>query len=112
LAETPDLALLERLREVLDNQPVTESELRGLIDQSGGLVRTLGAHIAGSERRLTELTDDPDTSLTEIARELKRVEALRPRLDEARSLLADLEIRARELRTSWVLRQADDPLTR
>jgi hypothetical protein len=98
---------------VLDNQPITESELRGLIDQSDGLVRALGAHIAGSERRLTELTDDPDSSLTEIARELKRVEALRPKLEEARSLLAGLDTRARELRASWVLQRAgvEDPLS-
>ena len=112
LAQTPDLALLERLREVLANQPVTETELRGLIEQADGLVRTLGAHMSGSERRLTELTADPDSSLTEIATELHRVDGLRPRLEEARTLLADLETRARELRTSWLIRQAEDPLTR
>jgi uncharacterized protein involved in exopolysaccharide biosynthesis len=112
VSETPDLVLLDRLREVVANEPVTESELRGLIDQADGLVRTLGAHIAGSESRLTELNEDADSSLAEIAAELHRVEKLRPRLEEARSLSADLEIRARELRTSWLLRQADDPLTR
>ena len=96
----------------LGNQPVTETELRGLIEQANGLVRTLGAHMAGSERRLTELTEDPDSSLKEIATELHRVEGLRPRLEEARSLLADLETRARELRTSWLVRQAEDPRTR
>jgi hypothetical protein len=112
LAQTPDLVLLERLREVLANQPVTETELRGLIEQADGLVRTLGAHMAGSEHRLNELTDDPDSSLAEIAIELHRVEGLRPRLEEARTLLADLETRARELRTSWLLRQAEDPLAR
>ena len=112
LAQTPDLVLLERLREVLANQPVTETELRGLIEQADGLVRTLGAHMAGSERRLTELTADPDSSLAEIAMELHRVDGLRPRLEEARILLRDLEARARELRTSWLIRQAEDPLTR
>jgi len=112
LVQTPDLALLERLREVLGNRPVTETELRGLIEQADGLVRALGAHQAGSERRLAELTDDPDSSLAEIAKELHRVEGLRPRLEEARSLLADLETRARELRTSWLLHQAEDPLPR
>jgi len=112
LAETPDLALLERLREVLGNQPVTETELRVLIEQTDGLVRTLGAHIDGSESRLTELNEDTDSSLTEMAAELQRVEELRPRLEEACSLRAELEARARELRTSWLLRQADDPLTR
>jgi hypothetical protein len=112
LAQTPDLALLERLRAVVANRPVTETELRGLIDQADGLVRTLGAHMAGSERRLTELSADSDSSLTAIASELHRVEGLRPRLEEARSLLTDLEARARELRTAWLLRQAEDPLTR
>lgn len=105
MIETPDRALLERLREVLADQPVTETELRGLIDQADGLVRTLGAHVAGSERRLTELSDDPASSLTDIAVELHRVEQLRPRLDEARTLHAGLEARARELRTSWLIRQ-------
>jgi hypothetical protein len=104
---TPDFALLERLREVVANRPVTETELRGLIDHADGLVRTLGAHMAGSEKRLTELAADPESSLTEIAAELQRVDALRPRLEEARALLADLEAHARELRTSWLIRQAD-----
>ena len=108
MTQTPDLVLLERLREVLANQPVTETELRALVEQADGLVRTLGAHVNGSEGRLAELAEDPDSSLTEIASELHRVEALRPRLEEARSLLADLEIRARELRTSWMLRQVED----
>jgi hypothetical protein len=112
VAEPPDLLLLERLRDVVAQQPVTETELRGLIEQADGLVRTLGAHMAGSERRLNELSADPDSSLKEIATELHRVEGLRPRLDEARTLLADLEVRARELRTSWLLRQAEDPLAR
>jgi len=112
LAETPDLALLERLRDVIGNKPVTETELRGLIEQSDGLVRALDAHVAGSERRLTELTQHPDSSLTEIATELQRVESLRPRLEEARSMRAGLETRARELRTSWLLRRTDDQLSR
>lgn len=112
MVETPDLALLDRLRDVVANRPVTETELRGLIEQADGLVRTLGAHMAGSERRLTELTADSDSSLKEIASELHRVDGLRPRLEEARSLLADLEAHARELRTSWLLRQAEDRLSR
>jgi hypothetical protein len=110
--QTPDLALLERLREVLADRPVTETELRGLIEQADGLVRTLGAHMAGSERRLNELNADPDSSLTEIATELHRVEGLRPRLEEARALHTELEQRARALRTSWLLRQAEDQLKR
>jgi hypothetical protein len=68
--------------------------------------------MAGSERRLNELTGDPDSSLKEIASELHRVDSLRPRLEEARSLHAALETRAREVRTSWLIRQAEDPLKR
>jgi hypothetical protein len=107
VVETPDRVLLDRLREVLADQPVTETELRGLIEQADGLVRTLGAHMAGSERRLNELSDDPESSLQEIASELHRVELLRPRLNEARRLLAGLQDRARELRTAWLIRQAE-----
>jgi chromosome segregation ATPase len=112
VAETPDLTLLERLREVVANEPVTETELRGLIEQAEGLVRALAAHIEGSERRLSELTAAADSSLTDMASELQRVEGLRPRLDEARSLSTDLELHARELRTSWLLGQAENPINR
>jgi cytosine/adenosine deaminase-related metal-dependent hydrolase len=70
VALAPDLALLARLRGVLGDEPVTETELRGLIEQTDGLVRALGAHVAGSEHRLTELSDEPDSSLREIASEL------------------------------------------
>jgi len=109
LTETPDLALLKRLRQVLRNQQVTETELRGLIEQGQGLVRTLDAHIAGSESRLAELDADPNSSLREIAVELQRVERLRPSLEEAQSSLAALETHARELRTSWLLGQSGSP---
>jgi uncharacterized coiled-coil DUF342 family protein len=108
VAETPDLVLLERLRDVLGNQPVTETELRGLLEQTDGLVRALGAHLAASEERLTELADESDSSLTEMATELQRVEDLRPRLEEAEALREELEVRARELRTTWLLRQAGE----
>jgi small-conductance mechanosensitive channel len=110
VAVTPDLALLERVRDVLANRPVTETELRILGEQIDGLVRVLGAQLDSSEARLTQLADQPASSLTGIADELHRVEALRPRLEEARSLLNDLETRARELRTSWLIHQADNPL--
>ena len=57
---------------------------------------------------LTELKDESDSSLTEMAQELQRVETLRPRLEEAGALREELEVRARELRTTWLLRQADE----
>jgi len=104
--------MLERVREVLADRPVTETELRLLSEQIDGLVRVLGAQLDGSEARLTELANEPASSLTGIADELHRVEALRPRLAEARSLLRDLEDRARELRTAWLLGQAERTLKR
>jgi chromosome segregation ATPase len=107
MSVTPDRALLERVREVLGDTPVTETELRALTEQVDALARVLGAQLEASEARLTELADEPSSSLTGIADELQRVETLRPRLDEARSLLRALEQRARELRTSWLLGAAE-----
>jgi predicted RNase H-like nuclease (RuvC/YqgF family) len=106
VSETPDFALLERLRAVIAEQPATETELRTLTEEADGLVRALSAQMAGSEARLDELNADPESSFAEIAAELHRVELLRPKLEEARSLLKELETRARELRTAWLLRQS------
>jgi chromosome segregation ATPase len=105
----PDLVLVERLREVLASERVTETELRELIDRAGGLVRALAAQVTGSERRLTELAADVEAPLTQMASELHRIELLRPQLDEARTLAVELEERARELRTSWLVSQAAAP---
>jgi chromosome segregation ATPase len=105
VAVTPDLALITRLREVLTDQRVTEAELRTLSEQADGLVRALRAQLESSERRVDDLNADEDSSLAAIASELHRVENLRPRLEQAQSLLADLDTRARELRTQWLLRR-------
>ncbi len=55
MTETPDFALLERLRAVIAEEPTTEAQLRTLTEQADGLVRTLSAQMAGSEARLDEL---------------------------------------------------------
>jgi hypothetical protein len=107
MPRTPDLALLERLRAVIAEEPATEAELRALTEQADGLVRALSGQMAGSERRLDELSADPESTLAEIAAELHRVDVLRPKLREARSLMEELETRARELRTGWLLRQTE-----
>jgi chromosome segregation ATPase len=104
MAGTPDIALLTRLREVVGDEPVTEAELRTLTEQADALVRALRAQLESSERRVDELNESDEGSLADIGPELRRVEQLRPRLDEATSLLAGLEDRARELRTQWLLR--------
>jgi chromosome segregation ATPase len=106
VAEPLDFALIKRLREVLDRRPATETELRTLKEQAEGWERAVSGQIQASERRIRRLNANPASSLAQIASELRRVEKLRPQLAEVRSLLADLEDRARELRTEWLLSQA------
>jgi hypothetical protein len=102
VAQTLDSALRERLRDVVDGQPVTEAELRRLTEEGGAWVLILGAQLARSERRLAELTSDPTSSLAEIAAAFRRVNELSPDLDELQGLLAELQGRAREFRAAWL----------
>ena len=104
--EPLDFALIKRLREVLDSRPATETELRTLKEQAEAWERTVNGQLQASERRLSRLNANYASSLSQIAGELRRVENLRPQLNEVRSLLAELESRARELRTEWLLSQA------
>jgi chromosome segregation ATPase len=106
MAEPLDFALLRRLRDVLDRRPSTEAELRALKEQAEAWELTVDGQIDSSERRLRRLNANPASSLAQIAAELRRLEKLRPQRDEVRSLLSDLEHRARELRTDWLLSQA------
>ena len=106
MSEPLDFALIGRLRDVANSRPATEAELRTLAEQADAWARTLSGQIDGSERRLRRLTTNPASSLAQIAAELRRVEKLRPQLEEVRLLLVDLEDRARELRTQWLLAQA------
>jgi hypothetical protein len=102
-----DIHLFDRLREILAGGDTTEAELRDLTDEAGGWVRGLRAQVTASEQRLRALNRDPTAPIAEIADELRRVEALRPQYREARDLAGRLDDRAREIRTSWLLRQAD-----
>ena len=97
-----DVELKQRLRAVLDRQPVTEAELRRLAEDGQACALILGGQLERSEQRLTELAADPDSSLVEIAETLRRVNELRPDLDELRTMLAELHARAREFRASWL----------
>jgi hypothetical protein len=101
-----EFALIARLREVRDNAPATEAELRLLRDQAGGWAMALRGQIEASERRLDAAVADPTTALTEVAAALRRLELLHPELAELESLLADLDARARELRAGWVRNRA------
>jgi uncharacterized protein YicC (UPF0701 family) len=106
MAEQLDFALIKRLRDVLERRRATESELRSLAEQAEAWERALNGQLQASERRLQRLNANPASSLSQIASELRRVDKLRPQLTEVRSLLADLEDRARQLRTEWLLSQA------
>jgi chromosome segregation ATPase len=109
VARTLNSTLMARLREVLASESATETDLRELTEQGDGWARTLRGQIRASERKLRALNADPASPIAEIAEELRRVETLRPQLAELRSLLADLEARGRELRTAWLLGQAEAP---
>ncbi len=101
-----EFALIDRLRAVLAESPATEAELRLLRDQAGGWAMALRGQIDASERRLDAAVDDPEASLTVLAAELRRLEALRPELAELEALLAHLDRRAHELRAGWVRNQS------
>ena len=106
MPESLDFALIKRLREVLDSRPATESELRLLTEQAEAWALTVSGQLESSERRIRRLNQNPASSLAQIASELRRVERLRPQLNEVRTLLAELEQRARQVRTQWLLSQA------
>jgi hypothetical protein len=106
-----DTDLFGRLREILAGGDTTEAELRELTDEAGGWVRGLRAQVRASEQRLRALNRDPTAPIAAIADELRRVETLRPQLREARELTRALDDRARELRTTWLLRHADQRRT-
>ena len=102
-----DLALTKRLRRIVAGDPTTESELRTLADQAGGWERAVSAQLRAAEDRLGRLNADPASPLAGMATEIRRVETLKQELEEARSLLAGLEDRTRELRTSWLKYHAE-----
>ena len=104
--ETLDARLLAQVRDLLDVSPATEAELRTLIETTDGWERALRAQLDGSERRLDRLVTDPACSLAELARELRRVERLRPAVDDVTRRRLRLEDEARQLRTQWLLHQA------
>lgn len=104
--ESLDLTLTARLREVVAGESASEADLEELSDHASGLARALDAQVRASEQRLARLNADPASPLTEIASELRRVDALIGQLDEARALSAGLERRAREIRTTWLKQHA------
>jgi chromosome segregation ATPase len=102
-----DLALVDRLREVLAGRVATEAELRSLADRAAGWARATDAELRAVEERLAALNADPASPLAEIATEVRRAESLARQLTEARRLIEGLEERTRELRTAWLKHHAE-----
>jgi len=102
MARALDTLLKERLRAVLDGQPVTEAELRRMFEEGQACLLLLDGELERIERALAELASDPESSISELAKGFRRISELRPDLDELRTLLAKVEIRAREFRESWI----------
>jgi hypothetical protein len=97
-----DSELKERLREVLERRPVTEAELRKVLDEGRVCASLVRGRLEQGEQRLSELVADPETPLTELASALRLVNDLHPRLSELESTLAELQERAPEFRRSWL----------
>jgi chromosome segregation ATPase len=102
MTQTLDFALKERLRAVIADHTVTESTLRKLTEQGRACALILDARLERLERRLAELSTDPESSLADIAAAMRAVNELRPDLDELHGLLDELDAHARELRASWL----------
>ena len=97
-----DFALKERLREVLERQPVTEAELRKVLDEGRVCASLVRGRLERGEQRLAELVADPEAPLKDVAAALRVVNDLRPRLTELEATLAELRERAPEFRRSWL----------
>jgi hypothetical protein len=102
LTETIDSGLKARVRAVLDGRPVTEAELRKLFEEGQACALILDGQLEKGERKLGELASDPESSIAELAAAFRCVNELRPDLVELDELLAELDKRAREFRTSWL----------
>ena len=92
-----------RLKEVLREPPppLTEAELRSLLEEGRACLLILGGELNRLEGRLAQLDGDPNTSFSALTDAFRRVNRFRPHVEELRELLAALETRAREVRASW-----------
>jgi hypothetical protein len=104
VAETLDSALKRQLRAVLEARPVTEAELRRLFEDGRACALILAGQLEKEEGRLARLSADPAAPFTELAAALRRVNELRPDLEELHRLLAGLDDQARQLRAAWASR--------
>lgn len=100
-----DTTLKERIRTVLRDPQrlVTEAELRKLSEAGRAYSLILGAELGRLEHRLAEVDTAPDSPLGAFADTYRRVHDFREHVAELDGLLSELDDRAREVRTSWLL---------
>jgi len=98
-----DAVLRERLRDVLQEppRPVTETELRSLLEDGRACMLILRGELDRLEGRLAQLDGDPNTSFSALTDALRHVTELRAHVEGLAVLLAGLETRAREVRATW-----------
>ena len=98
-----DGVLRERLRDVLQEppRPLTESQLRSLLEEGRACMLILSGELDRLERRLAQRDGDPDTSFSALTDAFRSVSELRTHVEELRALLAALDTRAHEVRASW-----------
>jgi hypothetical protein len=99
---TIDAAFKVRVRDVLEGRPVTEAELRKLIEEGRACSLIMEGQLAKGERRLEELAGDPDSSIADVAAVMRRVNVLRLDVAELNELLVELDDWARKHRTAWL----------
>ena len=102
-----DTDLRARLRDVLGDEPrpVTEAELRKLLEEGRACTLILRAELERLETRLAQLDRDAGSSLGAIADAFRRVHDFRAHVEELETLMSALERRAQEVHTSWRLGQ-------
>jgi hypothetical protein len=98
-----DAVLRGRLREVLREPPppLTEAELRSLLEEGRACMLILGGELHRLERRLAVLDADPEPSFSALTQAFRRVNEFREHVEELGALLSSLEARAHEVRSSW-----------
>jgi hypothetical protein len=98
-----DAVLRGRLREVLREPPppLTEAELRSLLEEGRACMLILGGELKRLQRRLAVLDAEPEASFSALTDAFRRVSELRTHVEELGALLSALEARAHEVRASW-----------
>ena len=106
-----DTTLKKRIRTVLGDPQrlVTEAELRKLSEAGRAYSLILGAELERLEHRLDEVDTAPDSPLGAFAKTYRRVHDFRAHVAELDGLLSELDARAREVRTSWLLGSSRTP---